>query len=219
MTKFITSVVCHIYNKHKSSSKSTPILCIFSIVLVLFVSIIQNSYEITLGTISEKSASPKIVFTPWGNESKLILKSSPNGSSTSILKLEGTTGKSAAGFVSNDLDYRGSLVTLKIGKVSKSPVDAKVSFTLDIKGLFKDYTMLFVIGRGESKVWVGDVYFQKLDPHTTSEVNIPDIIALHNGLYLITKRITLVVEKQTSIKGIDFTIQLDPINANDLLIK
>jgi hypothetical protein len=91
-----------------------------------------------------KSTSPKqIVFEPWGKSNNLSLKTASNGSSN-ILILQGETDVDAAGFVTNGLNYKGSNIVLRIGNVSKSPEDAKVSFTLDVKGLFKNYTMILL---------------------------------------------------------------------------
>ena len=65
------------------------------------------------------TSSTGVLFYPWGVDNNLSLNSLLNGSSVSIMKIEGATGKNPAGFVSRDLDYRGDHVFLTIGNVPK----------------------------------------------------------------------------------------------------
>jgi hypothetical protein len=178
-------------------------------IILLFSSVSYSKGAETMKSNVIPNSFNKIVFQPWGPGNNLILEASLTNKTGTDLSLQGKTTQFPIGFVSQDFDYRGSHISVIIGNVSKFPVDSKISLGFDVKGLFRNYSMIFVLGKSHWNGWNGDIYYHELNAHTSYDIDLADIIAAHNGLYLETNRVILTVDRKTSIMGIDFGIQFN----------
>ena len=66
-----------------------------------------------------------------------------------------------------------------------------------------------MLGKSYLNGWNGDTYYQNVKPHRTYDINLPNLIESHNGLYLLTKRIIITVDRESIIKDVDFKIKLN----------
>ncbi len=192
----------------KSKNKAEIILFLSSILILLTsISVITemgfaNGLTPSVDVPGKKNLSEQLIFHAWGTETKLDLQKINN----SALRIQGSTGKTSSGFTSQNLDYEGKYITLNIGNLVKSPLASHISFSFDVKGLFKDYRLIYTNGPIAAG-WVNNTYYQDIGPHSSTFINLPVAISNVNGMYLLLKRVTIVIDGQTTVTPLEFSIE------------
>jgi hypothetical protein len=154
----------------------------------------------------------------WGNDSELrIAPSQSLTHSIHSFRIEGQTGKSAAGFESQDLNYTGRYVLIGLGdsvKISKkdypakmNPFDFQVSFVFQVTGNKGNYSFSLVNGNLEVEGWIGQKHIEKITPYSLKLLNFEDLVASQGDEYRALKKITITMENISKLGTLEFAIK------------
>lgn len=157
-------------------------------------------------------------WKPWGNDSELRIVPSQNVThSTHAFRIEGQTGKSAAGFESQDLNYTGRYVLIGLGdsvKISKknypakmNPFDFQVSFVFQVTGNKGNYSFSLVNGNLDVEGWLGQKHIEKITPYSLKLLNFEDLVASQGDEYRALKKITITMENISKLGTLEFAIK------------
>jgi hypothetical protein len=150
-------------------------------------------------------------FTPYKNQSKLLLKADGNSSISGYL-IQGQTTNQSEGFstfVGSNIGH--ALVTL--GAVNKTSLEesrgeGQISFVFNIDGEEGDYKIVLVNGRLASWGWTNNTYFLGANPDSVNFLDFPIILSDRDDKIAFLRSIDIGVDKYLSLDPLEFRIDL-----------
>lgn len=164
------------------------------------------------GLILKNVTPTKLEFKSWGVGSELVLKKFYKNHLMQLLKMSGSTGKNAGGFVSNNLDYKGRYISLVIGNITKPfNKDFQVSIVFSVTGAHGLYQLRFVHGPLFVSGWVNGNYYEKLSAYSSRLIDLNNFI---NDDRLSVKQISIVMQSGSTLNSLEFRIDMGRTTEN-----
>jgi hypothetical protein len=157
------------------------------------------------------SSQGDLVFSRWGDkDNKLEIKEISNGTNP-IFRIQGSTGNSSGGFVSQPIAYQNANITLSLGNIttyySEYPrlIDnnTQVSFSFYVlRPDDQEAYVSYVVGPLYKKEgWDGNQYLTRIQPSSSYYVDLPED-------HILT-RISVGIVPTTTVDPVDFGIKLE----------
>jgi hypothetical protein len=162
-----------------------------------------------------------IVFSSFGNQSndQVRLGSVRNDTTSGmdIFRMIGKTENKNVNFITQPLHFRGDTIKLTIGDVLKygnsskyTKYDNPVMLSFNIKGTRSNYVIAFVHGSFWKEGWdQNNDYYTKVNSHTTSSINLNQLLKGKNDTYVEITRFKIALSKFTVINPFDFQININ----------
>jgi len=160
--------------------------------------LLRNSTETYLG------------FKPWGTGNSLVIKT-VNKAEMPFFRIYGMSGNAPTGFESQQLNYRGKYISIIVGNAMKSSNNSQISFVFSVKGIHRNYYLIFVHGSLSIEGWRGNKYFAHVNSFSSRLINLERLIGSD---YYAVEKVAIVVQKQTSLNPMEFRIDLNKSTAN-----
>ncbi|WP_148686652.1 hypothetical protein [Candidatus Nitrosocosmicus hydrocola] len=153
----------------------------------------------------------KLKLVPFTGDQNLKLNLIGLGSNPTFL-LNGQTGNNSEGYYAFT-NFEGQYLAITTGLINKSSQDlvrGEAQFTIGfhLLGENGNYTLAFIDGRINDEGWVDNTYYQEISPNSTKLVNLPELIQSKNDSYLAMDKVTITLEKDTSVRPASFNIDL-----------
>lgn len=154
-------------------------------------------------------------FKPWGGDANgftINSLSNPIVDNNAIYRIQGNSSNSTVGFtVPVNLTKDNISLTigdvLKYGNFSQKFQEPHVSFNFKIKGMDKEYNLIFIHGRPVAKEgWINNNYYINISTHQTKYVNLSDLLLTKNDKYLSVNGIQIAMDPNMVLNPFDFRI-------------
>jgi hypothetical protein len=135
-------------------------------------------------------------------------------SNSSLLELEGRSGLSTVGFVSQPLNYTGRYVSLMLANATIFPTDSQISFVIDVKGIHRSYHLILVHGALPIEGWSNYSFFKAINSFSSILIDLPRFITSIGDQYSSVKSIGIIVQGNTTVNPLYFRIDLKRTTEN-----